>query len=184
MRQILFLFIVIALFYSTALYAAGISQNGSGGIFVNGVAVSEEKEFVLLALSGDQGNINANTVVLLRDDTDASINNNLTFNNGTNRATLKSGKTYLLSAFTRHFGNPSNTAANYRWFDVTNTTFFGAGNQVASLNSLTNDGAQVIASAIVAPSTNIDVEFRCITVSAANQGLRADSTHAIIQQLN
>jgi len=144
-----------------------------------------QQENALLALSVDQGNINANTTINLQDNiSGVTVNNNIIFNNGTNRATLKIGKTYRLQAYCRHWGNPNNTASNLAWYDVTNSIFLGKGNQIASLNGLTNDGDQPTASVIITPSTDIEVELRCVAVSAPNQGLRSDATHATIEKIS
>ncbi len=143
------------------------------------------EENALLVLSAGQVNINANTVVELVDNiTDVTINNNIVFNNGTHRATLTAGKTYKLQAHLRHDGSAGNTAQNYSWYDVTNAKFIGKGNQISSLDSPSDDGTQATASAIITPSTNIEVELRCVAVSSANQALREDSTHAIIEKIS
>lgn len=143
------------------------------------------EENCLLTLSVQQVGINANTVIELRDDVaGVSVNNGIIFDNITHRATLKKDKTYKLQAYTRHFGSTSNTAANYRWYDVTNATFIGGGSQLASLNALTNDGQQPVASVIITPDSDIEVELRCSAVSAPNQGLRNDATYAIIEKIS
>jgi hypothetical protein len=142
-----------------------------------------EQENCLLSLSADQTNINANTVINLLDNASSAVNNNITFNNITHRATLSAGKTYKLQAATRHKGSTGNTAANYQWYDVTNSAWLGKPNQVASLDAPTWDSYQSLASAIVTPSTTIEVELRCLSVSFANQGLRQDSTYAIIEKI-
>ena len=143
------------------------------------------EENCLLALSANQNNLNSATVVELRDDvTDVAVNNGVTFNNTTHRATLTLGKTYKLQAYVRHNGSQSNTAQNYAWWDVTNDTVLGARNQISSLDSPSDDGTQPTASVIITPSTNIDVELRNVGVSLANQGIFSDSTHATIEKIS
>lgn len=143
------------------------------------------EENALLALSADQNALNANTVVELRDDViNVTVNNGVTFNNTTHRATLTLGKTYKLQAYVRHNGSASNTAQNYAWWDVTNNTVLGARNQISSLDSPSDDGTQPTASVIITPSTNIDVELRNVGVSLANQNIFSDATHATIEKIS
>ena len=177
MKKLLILFFLLTTF-------AGFSQDTTITIgSINGGLTTEENCF--LALAAQQITINANTVIELRDDiAGVSVNNGIDYNNTTFRSTLKKDKTYKLQAYTRHFGSTSNTAANYRWYDVTNGTFIGQGNQIASLNSPTNDGEQSVASAIITPTTDIEVELRCSVVSAPNQGLRNDATYATIEKIS
>ena len=147
--------------------------------------VAGEEENCLLTLSAQQNAINANTVIELRDDVAGiGVNNNIVFNNGTHRATLKAGKTYKLQAYIRHLGSASNTAGGYKWYDVTNTTFIGVENQVQSMNSLGNDGNQPSNGVIITPTTNIEVELRCQGVSVANQSISFGSTYAIIEKIS
>lgn len=142
------------------------------------------KESALLAMSGGQFNINPDTVIELKDNVSGlTFNDGVTFNNSTFKATLKAGKTYKLQAFLRHDGPASNTAANYRWFDVTNSSSLGVGNQISSIDSTSDDSFQPTATAIVAPSTDIDVQLRCTGVSVANQSLFPDASHATIETI-
>jgi len=146
--------------------------------------IGGEHESCLLALAAGQVNLNVNDVVELVDNVaNVTVNNNVTFNNTTHRATLKSGKTYKLQAYVRHDGSATNTAANYRWYDVTNSVWIGQDCQISSQDAILDDGVQPTASAIITPSTNIEVELRCAVVSTANQHLHQDATHAIIEKL-
>ncbi len=145
-------------------------------------AITEEN--CLLALSGDQSNINVNTVIDLVDNVAGiTINNGVTFNNITHIATLTGGKTYKLQAFLKHWGSAPNTVAAYCWWDVTNSVSLGIISESASLNMLSDDSNQPTATAIVTPSTTIEVELICTAVSAANQGLRVTASHAIIEKI-
>ena len=143
------------------------------------------EENCFLALGAQQNAINANTVIELRDDVaGVSVNNGITYDNVTFRATLKANKTYKLTASIKHLGSVSNTAATYRWYDVTNSTFIGRENQVQSMNSLGNEGDQPFVAAIITPTTDIEVELRCQTISAANQSMNAFATYAIIEKIS
>ncbi|MGR3177520.1 MAG: hypothetical protein ACUZ8E_05650 [Candidatus Anammoxibacter sp.] len=171
-----FIFSILFLF-PTLLFSQTIDIRISDGL------TTEENCF--LALAAQQNTINANTVIELRDDVaGVSVNNGITYDNVTFRATLKANKTYKLTASTKHLGSVSNTAATYRWYDVTNATFIGRENQVQSMNSLGNDGDQPFVAAIITPSTDIEVELRCQTVSAANQSMNAFATYAIIEKIS
>lgn len=147
--------------------------------------VAGEEENCLLALSTAQFNINANDVIELVDNVSGvTENNNVTFNNTTHRATLKANKTYKLQAHIHHDGSTSNTWADYQWYDVTNSTWLGIVGHVGSQDAPSDDGVNPTATAIITPSTNIEVEFRCQSVSTANQHISAQSTHATIEKIS
>lgn len=146
-----------------------------------GIMVAEN---ALVALSVDQLNINAGTVINLLDDTGYAINNNVTFNNTTHRATLKAGKTYKLQAFMRHYGSAASTYANYDWYDVTNSVWIGKENFISALDYTGSvSGEQSTTTAMITPLADIDVELRCISVSAANQKLAGGATYATIEKI-
>ena len=147
--------------------------------------VAGEAENCLLAMSALQGGMNANTVVNLLDNIlGVTVNNNIVFNNTTHRATLKAGKTYKIQAFVRHDGSVSNTASNYAWYNATDSVWIGKTCQISSLDSPSDDGTQSTTTAIITPSTDIEVELRCLGVSAPNQGVRDDATYATIEKIS
>ena len=139
---------------------------------------------ILLALIADQANMNADVVVEFVDNiVGITENNGITFNNTTHRVLLKSNETYKLQAYIRHDGTTIATRQNYAWYDVTNATFLGKENTISSEGFATAQGSQIVATVIITPSAEIEVELRCKSVSVVNQGIFSDSTYATIETI-
>ncbi len=113
----------------------------------------------------------------LASDTTVSLNNYVPFidnvssgisvNNG--NFTLTAGKTYLLQAQVRI--EPSGAGyEQYQWYDQTNGVFIGAEMSAESLSQVTDNNQVPIATAIITPSTNINVGLRQILASMSDVG--------------
>ena len=143
---------------------------------------SIEEENCLLGLSANQLNLTTNTVINLVDNVVGfTINNNIVFNNGTHRATLKAGKTYKLQANLRIWGG--NFRLEYRWYNITQTEYIGIKAYTYTINYVAAASSQQLAQAIITPTSDIEVELRCIGATSGVD-VYSDASFATIEKIS
>ena len=143
---------------------------------------SIEEENCLLALSTSQLNLTTNTTINLVDNVVGfTINNNIVFNNGTHRATLKAGKTYKLQANLRIMGG--NFRLAYRWYNITQAEYIGIQAYTYTINYVATTSSQQLAQAIITPTSDIEVELRC-TLATSGVDVYSDASSATIEKIS
>ena len=167
---------------------AGPSKIITGQFGVIEVISDGENYSVVTDVKGDAQFINMKVVgVALNINAGSEIPFELVSSSGLSvvvgRVTLKAGVTYVLQASLRHDGPGGNTAANYIWRDYTNAVNLGVGNQIDSMDSLTDDGSQPTMMVVIKPITDIDVGVICTATSTPNVGVQPDATQATIHSI-
>jgi len=106
----------------------------------------------------------------------------ISYNSTTHRATLESGKTYVLEGLIHA---AFSTAGDYvfRWYDVTNAAYVGQGSRQLTPDSTTQRISQPVAFALITPASNIDVELRVEYVSGTPTAIIYSKSHAYIKEL-
>ena len=95
--------------------------------------------------------------------------------------TLFAGRTYNLESTLAQNGGVSNGDVTYQWRDNTNGALIGNTGGYLSPNVSTNEAYAGQASAIITPTTNINVSVRIISATTGN--VKANSSYAKVTQL-
>jgi len=108
--------------------------------------------------------------------------NGVTFNTGTGVFTLAANKTYVLKAGMDGEGSSSGGFVSYKWYDITNTAYFGIKGRSQSENRNTNIMGQVIAVGYITTTETTTVKLDIIEHSIINT-LFASASFAEVQEL-
>lgn len=94
---------------------------------------------------------------------------------------LKAGRTYRLEGAPYFYYSNANYG-QFRWRDVTNGAFLGVGAIVLGSSGSWNESSQHVASAVVTPATDIDVQLW--NTRASPSQVDSGNTWAFIQSLD
>ena len=141
---------------------------------VTRLKTDDDSKFINLKLAAEQFNMNADTEVLFVEDTSSGLSVS------SNRVTLKANKTYVITANFRLNGALSGSSMHIVIHDFTNNVNLGRTNNLISLDSPTDEGAEGSLFFVIKPTTDIDVGFRTTFVNPANQGIFKEESHAAI----
>ena len=137
------------------------------------------QEYGYLTLSGDQTtNITAGNEF----EFDGMLNGNLSFSGTTHRVTLTGGKKYSCLGTGRIAFSGATGSMLFRWFDVTNSKFFGTFADSTPVTNASAKGIQPVAFGIIEPSSDTDIELQ-ITTSVAVNNIKSASSYAYIEEI-
>ncbi|MBW2690999.1 MAG: hypothetical protein JRE57_00015 [Deltaproteobacteria bacterium] len=136
-------------------------------------------DFIVASMSGDQTYASGTAI-----DFDTIDNKHgLSVDGAGKFSTLKVGRTYLLQGSIKGAHGSSAFENRFSWYDVTGAVTLGVQGVIRSTSATTHNSTQSVATYIITPSVDTEVELRMDSGGTASTTMEADSSWAIIMEL-